>query len=309
MGYYLRVVPNQPALQAWKIDSAIASRVGIINPEHGLGSYFKAEPGETIWETIRKQTPWFEPDGQCPFHEARLQPGQYYPRIARPIDEHPHEAPGWSPGARHEADVIAIALSQLIVLTTQLERICQTVHPTNKTFETFGHDIRNLLILACTEVEAHWRGVLTANGVRGDRYTTSEYVWLVPAMKLNNYSVRFPSYPWLEAIQPYKDWGSTGKPTKELKSYGAYNAVKHNRETEFERATLLHVFEAISACYIMMAAQYGSDAGIRHRSELSSFFQLSAVPDWSPPDVYIHPYGESSGNWSAVNFGFGVDDL
>lgn len=304
MDYYLRVVRDQPALQAWKISPTVAVRIGVADPEHSPGSYFKAAPGEEIWNTIRMNTPWFEPNGQCPFYKARLQPGQYYPRIARPIDQYPLEAPGWSPGARHEADVIAIARSQLIVLTRQLERICQTVHPTNQTFETFGHDIRNLLILACTEVETHWRGVLTANGVKGDRYTTKEYVQLVPALKLNDYAVTFPGYPWLEAIQPYKDWGSTGMPTKELKWYEAYNAVKHNRETEFERATLRSVFEAVSACYIMMAAQFGSDAGIRNRSALSSFFQLSAVPEWSPSEVYIYPYGEPCSKWSPIDFSF-----
>ena len=276
MSYYLRVVPDRPSLEAWKIDSHVASRLGIANPERSPGTYFKAAPGETIWEAIQRQTPWFEPDGESPFHEARLKPGQYYPRIARPIEQHPHEAPGWSPGARYEANVIAIARSQLIALIRRLDRICQTVHPVMRTFGTFGHDIRNLLIIACTEVEAHWRGVLVANGLKRDRYTTNEYVSLMPAMKLDEYAVTFPCYPWLDAIYPFRDWGSSGKPTQDLKWYEAYNAVKHDRETEFERATLRHVFEAVSACFVMVAAQFGSRDGsgiIRNLVRFSNFPQ------------------------------------
>jgi hypothetical protein len=308
MSCYLRVPSSGEYgeyLEPWKIEADVAVRIGVTNPAQGAGTYFKADPGETIWEAIRRQTPWFAPDGQNPFHRAGLQPGQYHPRIARPINFRRRDVPGWSPGACHDVDLIAIARSQLTVLTRQLNRICQTVHPTTQTFETFGHDIRNLLILACTEVEAYWRGVLTANGVKKDRYSTNDYVTLLGAMKLDEYAVTFPSYPWLDALQPYKGWGSTGNPTQELRWYDSYNAVKHNREAEFERGTLRHVFEAVSACVIMMAAQFGDD-GIDRRSEVQSFFKLSAFPGWSPSDVYIEPCDGLSPEWLPVFFNFGI---
>jgi hypothetical protein len=280
MSYYLRVVStgNGSSTEVWKVADDIAVRVGITNPEGGPGTYFKAEPGETIWDAIRRMTPWFERDGKCPFHKAVLQPGEFYPRMARPSDQHPNEAPGWNPGAQREATVIAITRSQLTVLTRQLDRICQTVQPTPGTFCTFGHDIRNLLILACTEVESHWRGVLVANGAKGDRFTRRHYVALNDAMRLDEYAVAFPNYPWLAPVKPFAGWGNTSSPSRELKWYDAYNAVKHNREGEFERATLGQVFEAVSACAIMMAAQFGSPAGLGQRSEVQAFFDFSTLP-------------------------------
>ena len=306
MCYYLRDVPGYKHLEAWKIDDHVAVRVGVPNAEYGAGTYFKAEPGGSVWDAIRKGTPWFGPDGHNPFVKAQLAPGFYYPRIARPLEQHPQEAPGWSPGATNEANSIAIARSQLAVLTRQLDRICQTVHPTKQTLSTFGHDIRNLLILACTEVEAHWRGVLVANAVRKDRYQTKDYVKLAPVMKLNEYAVKFPSYPWLDPVKPFKDWGKTGKPTKELSWYDAYNAVKHDRESKFEAATLSCAFEAISACFVMLAAQFGLKDGLGQRSEILAFFQFCSLPLWSPSDVYIFPYGEASQKWSPTNFNFGI---
>ena len=181
MAYYIRIFsdPHIPSSsQIWKIDDDIATRVGVSNAAHGPGSFFKAAPGETIWDALRRQTPWFEPDGQSSFHKTNLQPGEFYPRMARPNDAFPDESPGMSPCVESDGNFIAIALGQLTVLVRQLERICQTIQPTLGTFNTFGHDIRNLLILACTEVESHWRGILIANGV------TKTHVLIRPIMSL-----------------------------------------------------------------------------------------------------------------------------
>jgi hypothetical protein len=304
MSYYLRIGQDGGPLGVWKIDSDAAIRLGVSNAKGGLGTYFEAIPGETIWATIRKLTPWFEPDGRNPFHRINLRPGEYYPRMARPIDQHPDEAPGWSPWVRRETNVVAVARGQLTTLTRQLDRICQTVQPSPQNFAAFGHDIRNLLILACSEIEAHWRGVLTANGMIKDRYSTQDYVVLRRAMKLDEYSVTFPNYPWLEDIAPFRGWGRGGRPTQELAWYAAYNAVKHNRETEFEKATLFCVFEALSACVVMMAAQFGLSDGLGQRSELRASYQFSALPNWPPSGIYIYPYGEQAHDWAPVFFDF-----
>jgi hypothetical protein len=66
MSHYIRLVPLRygSAPQVWKIENGTAVRLGITNPEGGVGSYFKAEDGETIWDALKRLTPWFEPDGQ-----------------------------------------------------------------------------------------------------------------------------------------------------------------------------------------------------------------------------------------------------
>jgi hypothetical protein len=306
MNYYLRVVPTQhgPQTHIWKFSDDVAERVGISNPEQGVGTYFKADPGETIWDAIRRMTPWFDLGDPCPFHKCTLRPGEYYPRMARPNAEHPAETTGRNPGAQSEANFMAIARGQLTALTRQLDRICQTVPPTEQTFSTFGHDIRNLLILACTEVESRWRGILIANEVKTKHFTTKNYVALREAMKLDEYAVDFPNYPWLIPLKPFEGWGRTGKPTRDLPWYDAYNGVKHNRETEFKRATLRHVFEAVTGCAIMMAAQFGLPEGLGRSAERDSFFHFSAVPDWRLSEHYIYSYGERPGDWGAVPFKF-----
>ncbi len=200
-----------------------------------------------------------------------------------------------------ERDTVAVSRSQLDLLARQLERLCHTVHPDVRTLATFGHDIRNFLLLACTEVETHWRGVLRANGIAKARLGTSDYVVLNAAMRLDEYSVDFPAYPWLEPVRPFEGWGSTGRPTQELAWYDAYNAVKHNREEEFRRASLLNAFSAASACAIMMAAQYGVAEGLG-RSNAGAFFALASTPRWKLGEVYVYPY-ERSG-WEPRLYGF-----
>ncbi|HKR43535.1 MAG TPA: hypothetical protein VJU59_28290 [Paraburkholderia sp.] len=87
MGYYIRTFAtlNHEGSQVWKIEDDVAIRIGVSNPERGPGCYFKTEPGESIRDALRRQTPWFEPNGECPFHKTTLQPGTFYPRMARLI--------------------------------------------------------------------------------------------------------------------------------------------------------------------------------------------------------------------------------
>ena len=230
-----------------------------------------------------------------------ISPGEYYHRMERPT--YHHDGVLYSPSVQHNENTIAIGRGQLTALTRHLDRICQTVQPTKEMLGTFGHDIRNLLILACTEAEAHWHNVLVANGCDpiGKYYDTKDYVKLCPVMRLNEYAIVFPNYPWLAPFTPYRGWKSD-KPTQSLKWYAAYNAVKHDRETKFDLATLFHTFEAVSACLIMMIAQFGSDKGLCESLELSTFVTLLTKPNWPLSSHYCFPYNKTG--WSPVNFPF-----
>ncbi|HEU5047469.1 MAG TPA: hypothetical protein VFT64_06455 [Rickettsiales bacterium] len=303
MEYYIRTTDrlsheSKPTFDVWKIDHDSACRLGIHEPEKVAGAYFKAKSGETIWDTIRNATPWFEPHGKNPFHKVDLEPGQYYPRIARPVDQHVHESPGTSPSVKNEANSIAIACGQLDALTTQLNRICQTIHPSDKTSDAFGHDIRNLLILACTEIESHWRGILTANGYTAANLNTNDYVKLNKVMRLDEYAVVYPNYPWLLPTKPFEGW-DIANPSRSLKWYDAYNAAKHDRENNFEQATLCQAFNAVTACGILIAGQYGLHSDRIRQSSLRSFFSFQEVPQWSLNEIYIYPYGAE--NWLPKN--------
>ena len=98
------------------------------------------------------------------FHLTLLGAGQYYPCMARPNSCRPEDSPGRNPDPDIDGSIKrgrALSSGQLDALIEQFKLICQTVHPEGENLNAFGHDIRNLLILACTEVEAQWKNVLT----------------------------------------------------------------------------------------------------------------------------------------------------
>ncbi|MBN9990748.1 hypothetical protein JND45_15550, partial [Listeria monocytogenes] len=85
---------------------------------------------------------------------------------------------------------ITSAQNQLGSLIDDLRAICRVVQPAASTLSVYGHEIRNLLILAATEVEMHWRGILTANGSTA-KFNTNEFVKLAAPLGLRDYAVHF----------------------------------------------------------------------------------------------------------------------
>jgi hypothetical protein len=236
---------------------------------------------------------------QWEFHPLTLRPGEYYKRMARPNSAYPHQSPGTNPGNNSERVLIETIRGQLTALRSQLENIFRTVHPVKQNFGAFGHEIRNLLILAATEAESHWKGVLKANDVRGS--STHDYAKLANAMKLGEYSIRLPFYPWLEPIAPFRGWGPSERPTKDLLWYDAYNAVKHDRENAFDRATLVNALTAVCGCAVMTFAQFGT-SGFHYRVEINSFFEIETAPEWHPSEVYCaHTDGQP---WTPIPYPF-----
>jgi hypothetical protein len=289
---------KKESLVAWRIENGSAVRLGIAEGSHSPSTCIIAEIGADIWQVLGFHKKIF-PNGKEDFHLATLQPGEHYPRIARPTSDHTAGGNLFGPSATKLQKELAIAKSQLSVLLRQLQRICQTIHPSEENMEAFGHDIRNLLILACTEVESHWRAVLTANGYIRDRYSTNDYVKLEQPMKLGFYGLSFVEYPWLPPCRPFAAWGLLGTPTKELPWYDSYNQVKHDRETSFGRAKLRHVFDAVAANAIMVAAQFGFYETL-DQSAFNECFLFTDFPEWKPGDVYIRPELEPGKAWTEI---------
>jgi hypothetical protein len=234
------------------------------------------------------------------FSRLKLTPGTYYPRIARTTNAHLKDSPGFNPGTAEMISTIQMSNGQLVALKEQLERIFRVVHPDGRMMNAFGHDIRNVLILAATEVETHWKGVLVANGANAQN--THDYVKLAEAMQLGAYAVTFPHYPWIDPVRPFGGWKPSKSPTKDLPWYDAYNKVKHDRELNFPLATLGNAIGAVAASFVMMCAQFGMPGyWARGRAEVQSFFHLSGRPSWDLSDVYCKPHGAS---FAPVNYPF-----
>lgn len=251
MAYFIRNMSLGSMGQVWDISDTKALCLSVTNAQLGPGTYFEAEPGEDIFDAIRRQASGFFPrSGENPFTRLELDPNRFFPRMSR----RPRHlgAFGHYPGYENDRDLIAASRSQLSVLTGMLESICQTIHPVEQNLGVFGHNIRNLLILAATEFEAQCRGILTANGAPARN--TADYVKLLGPMRLKDYKIGFARFAWLDPIAPFDTW-ETSAPTQSLGWYDAYNAAKHDRETNFSAATLGHCLSAMAAIVALIIAQ------------------------------------------------------
>ncbi|MHC2284101.1 hypothetical protein ACVME8_010771 [Bradyrhizobium diazoefficiens] len=292
--WYVRDRAAGQPRQVWLFTDRTATNIGVTNPHGGAGTYFVADDGESIWDCIDRQTPWLKPEViEGRFYEMKLGPAEFYPRIARPI------ALGvqptlWTPPREGEKAYVASARGQAAILVRKLELICQTVQPSNRTLRVYGHEIRNLLILAATEAEMHWRGILRTNGSRVAKPNSNEFVKLLTPLKLAGYAVAFHDFPDIAPVRPFAGW-TPADPTNSLGWYAAYHGVKHNREEEFERGTLGDAISAVSACVALLVAQFGP---VALGTKLSGSLVISC-PEWSIEYMYIP--GVDEVDWTPVH--------
>ncbi|MFN4176565.1 hypothetical protein [Phenylobacterium sp.] len=291
MPYFIQMTFDGHVRGYWLIEDTQATRLGVTNPENSPGGHFKAEPGETVWDAMRRgATSWFEGPHQDRFVQTELNPGEYYPRIARPLN--PGDSPGFSPLANHKS-LTAMCRGQLSALLRRLATVCEIIHPAGRNMSAFGHEIRHLLILASTEAESQWRSILELNEYCRTHYNTNDYVKLSEPLRLREYTIEFGDYPWLGTFRPYERWGTTGRPTQELPWYEAYNFTKHDREGKFHEATLEFAFNAVAACVVIACAQFGTHEALG-LGELRMAVYPVELPKWEPSQFYIGPFGGDS---------------
>ena len=105
-------------------------------------------------------------------------------------------------------------------------------------------------------------------------------------MKLNEYQVELTYYPWLPTITHFENWNST-LPTQTLPWYDAYNKTKHDRDEHFMMASLDNALSALTACFIVLCAQYGWDFALKGEDGTRAFFRLITAPTWPFAEIYI----------------------
>jgi hypothetical protein len=185
-------------------------------------------------------------------------------------------------------------------LTRRMGELFRYIEPSvGSNLHAFGHEPRQLLVLATTEVESSYRAILRANGYKGHGDATKDFVKLAAPLRLGERSLRPALHPDLPEIAPFRDW-DVSRPTQSLEWYDAYNAVKHDRESNFHRATVLNAVTAVAAAYVLVWAQFGQ---ADERSFLGlGEFRAAAMPSFSAEERYVPPGIIGRAEWSAVNF-------
>lgn len=209
-------------------------------------------------------------EGVAELHEVKY-PGAYYPRMMRENLRFTHRGPGFLQDMRAYQNI-----------QSSLDNLFNFIEPVEINLTTYGHKIRELLILACTEVEYLLLKTLTENSYDEKyQYLTKDYIRCNDLLKLNQYEVKLIQYSDLKNFSPFKNW-DTDKPTKSIPWYDAYNKVKHNRNDNIADANLEHLLNAVSAIHILLESQYGEGIfqSIFGQAEHKSLFSTLKRPIW-----------------------------
>lgn len=203
-------------------------------------------------------------------HEVK-HPGAYYPRMMRENLRFTHRGQSFLQDMRAYQNI-----------QSSLDNLFNFIEPAEINLSTYGHKIRELLILACTEVEYLLLKVLTENGYREKgRYSTNDYIHCRDLLKLNQYEVSLTQYSNLGIFTPFKEWNEDS-PTGSIAWYDAYNQVKHNRSDNIANANLGHLLDAVSAIHILLESQYGEGIfqSMFGQPEHKSLFNTLKCPIW-----------------------------
>jgi hypothetical protein len=174
----------------------------------------------------------------------------------------------WRPGLYFDVDMftglaqspadLRVAEQRLLLIIQRLDDILLYVEPTEELLNAFGHKTRELLILACTEVEAYWKYYLDKAGIAptGQGFRTTDYVRLKEPLHLAEFEIAFPRYQSVPALRPFADW-DPAKPTQSLEWYNQYNATKHDGLNHLKSATLIACLQAVAANLVMFSVRFG----------------------------------------------------
>lgn len=237
--------------------------------------------------------------------------GEFHPRMAwRGTRTHRYPRPGMD-GSPYESYFHQYHASQLqaahvssLILYERLANALEVLEPHPRNACAYGHELRHLLIAACTEVEAGWRGVLGANGYGGSgHFKTTDYVKLKEPLRLGDWVVRLKAYPEFASISPFGTW-SSDRPSKSLPWYEAYNSVKHDREGELYQASLQHVVSAMAAVAVMGWAQFGEQVIGIESVPHTALFLPEQRPQWTAQQLYYGPRLDDHTDWHPVAFSF-----
>lgn len=141
-----------------------------------------------------------------------------------------------------------------LILLNDLKQLFDYVEPADTNLECYSYRIHSLLLRTCVEVEANCKAILKENGYsRPGDWNMGDYKKIERTHLLSSYEVRVPNWSGsTNTWSPFFAW-STGK---DLPWYDAYNTTKHDRHSQFEKATFKHLVDASCGLLVLLSAQF-----------------------------------------------------
>lgn len=173
-----------------------------------------------------------------------------------------------------------------LLIQKDLIELFDYIEPSFKNLDCYSYRVHEILMRVCIEVEANCKAILAENAYRrlGD-WNMRDYKKLNATHHLASYQISFPLWHGdLSVRRPFSEWQSGTT----LAWHDAYNATKHDRYKEFERANFRHLTDAVAGLVALLASQF-------HTFDFSKTDYLLA---WGPSDGFE----VALGNYFLVKF-------
>lgn len=193
-------------------------------------------------------------------------------------------------------------------LVERLTELLLYIEPEGAGLTAYGPRSRELLILACTEVENVWIQFLRiANAQEPQQgFKTSHYVKLSSPLHLEEFQVTLAPYARVPPLRPFKGW-DVSAPTQTLPWYNAYNKTKHNRTDHLEEATLERCLQAVAASIVLFCVRYGPfslfNPGTPLATLASHLISIELI-DADPISFYV-PLVKLPADYGSTGMGYG----
>lgn len=228
-----------------------------------------------------------------------------YKRIARPFD-HPHGS--WIIGSIDRSYLLSsdfatnrtTAIRAYHAIEKDLRQVFDFIEPDDRNLTAFSTRLYEIFLRASTEFESNCKLILSENGYprsprSSDGLKIYDYRKINEATRLLEYKIQLTVWankPLL--LEPFLCWSNCDT----LNWYKEYNAVKHNRSSEFHRANLKNTVDAVAALFIILFAQFNIltfsahelvawhnnwDGWLAHQN---SIFWVKVPTNWSEDECY-----------------------
>lgn len=229
--------------------------------------------------------------------KSAFRPGEFYPMVFRPIlniSNRPRASKAYSfsddetyPLFEENYSTYKNKLPQYELILDDLLNLFKYIEPVPKNYNTYGHVIRNIILLACTEVENLFKSFLKEHDYNFTRrLSMNNYRIINEYLHLEKAYAYFPRYTKCSFQRPFEAW----KENKPLPWYSAYNDLKHDREEHYEKATFENAILSVAAIGIILVRMYGQGNSLW--DERAGKVIKVCYQDFSTEDYYIPPMCE-----------------
>ncbi len=201
-----------------------------------------------------------------------------------------------------------------LLIQKDLITLFEYIEPSEKSLHAYSYRMHELLMRTCIEIEANFKAILTENTYTptqdrfgNDVYNIGIFKKVNKTHHLSSYKVALPTWHGSKKeFQPFKDWE-----TKPLEWYRAYNSSKHDRNTEFEKANLENLLNAVMALLVLLSAQfkqenfspdddtlsmgainYHDQFYLGFESAIGGHFRIKFPDDWTDEEKYDFDWSE-----------------